>query len=69
MPSDKDMESAFMKPRYAIAKNESFKKAREQTEQVASVEESAQDNENPDAKPGQVGLIRQGSIRIKRAFR
>ena len=69
MPSDKDMESAFMKPRYAIAKNESFKKAREQMEQGASTEESTQDDETSNTKPTEVGLIRQGSIRIKRAFR
>ena len=66
MPSDKEMEAAFMKPRYAIAKNESFKKAREQSDQVASVEESTEESETPNPKSG---LIRQGSIRIKRAFR
>ena len=69
MPSDKEMEAAFMKPRYAIAKNESFKKAREQSEQVAGVEDSPQENQTQNLEPGQKGLIRQGSIRIKRAFR
>merc|ERR1711935_111006 len=72
MPSDKQLESELMqttppplpRPRYAIAKSESFKKAR----QISMTPETPEKVIEIEQKEDDVGLIRRGSVRIKRAF-
>ena len=85
MPSDKQLESELMqttppplpRPRYAIAKSESFKKAR----QISMKPELPEKGKafrwiwnllfeviETEQKEDDVGLIRRGSVRIKRAF-